>query len=135
MKIKLYRLRETNNATIGMLFIDGVYFCDTLEDKIREKKIMHETCIDAGIYQVIINYSQRFERQMPLLIDVPKFVGIRIHSGNTIANTSGCILLGDAGCSDYLVNTTSFFNEFYLKLQKALIKGKCTIEIINNILR
>ena len=135
MKIKLYRLRETNNATIGMLVIDGVYFCDTLEDKIRDKKVMHETCIDAGIYQVIINYSQRFERQMPLLIEVPKFVGVRIHSGNTIENTSGCILLGRNDFDDRIVYSKEKFNEFYLKLQEALTKERCSIIIINNILK
>lgn len=135
MKIKLYRLRETNNATIGMLYIDGVYFCDTLEDKIREVKIMHETCIDAGIYEVVINYSPRFKREMPLLINVPKFVGIRIHSGNTIANTSGCILLGRNDFNDRFVYSKEKFNEFYLKLQKALIKERCSIIIINNILK
>lgn len=135
MKIKLYRLRETNNATIGMLFIDGIYFCDTLEDKIRDEKIMHETCIDAGIYQVIINYSQRFKRQMPLLVDVPKFVGIRIHSGNTIANTSGCILLGDASCKDFITRSKLMFDLFFVLLNRDLKKGKCSIEIINNILK
>lgn len=135
MKLKLYRLRETNNATIGMLFIDGVYFCDTLEDKIREKKIMHETCIDAGTYEVVINYSTRFKRQMPLLINVPKFIGIRIHLGNTIANTSGCILLGRNDFDDKIVLSKETFNDFYKKLYNDLLKRKTTIEIINNILK
>ena len=135
MKIKLYRLREKNNATIGMLFIDGVYFCDTLEDKIRDTKIMHETAINSGIYEVVINHSVRFKRLMPLLINVPNFVGVRIHQGNTQLDTSGCILLGNAGTVWYLSQSKIYFDLFYKILSTALKKKKCTIEIINNILK
>ena len=133
MKLKLIRKREINNATIGELFINDVKFCDTLEDKIREKKIKHETCIDAGTYQVIINYSMRFKRKIPLLINVPKFEGIRIHAGNTIANTSGCILLGINDFGDRLINSKIMFEKFFNLLEKALINQKCVIEIVNEI--
>lgn len=133
MRLKLVRKREINNATIGELFINDVRFCDTLEDKIRAKKIKHETCIDAGTYQVIINYSMRFKRQMPLLINVPNFVGIRIHAGNTIANTSGCILLGINDFDDRLIASKIMFDKFFSLLENALKNQNCIIEIVNEI--
>ena len=133
MKLKLIRKREINNGTIGELFIDDVKFCDTLEDKIRLIKIKHETCIDVGIYQVIINYSMRFKKKMPLLINVPKFEGIRIHAGNTIANTSGCILLGINDFDDRLINSKIMFEKFFSLLEKALVNQNCIIEIVNEI--
>jgi hypothetical protein len=64
---------------IGKLYIDGAYFCDTLEDIPREIKKLHETCIPVGTYKVILNMSNRFQKIMPLLLDVPNFEGIRIH--------------------------------------------------------
>lgn len=133
MILKLVRKREQNNATIGELFINNVKFCDTLEDKIRPTKIKHETCIDAGTYQVIINYSMRFKRQMPLLINVPNFIGIRIHAGNTIANTSGCILLGINDFDNRLIASKIMFEKFFSLLEKALVNQNCIIEIVNEI--
>jgi len=94
MKITLKRIAYRPTYTIGKLYIDGKYFCDTLEDTKREVKIMHETCIPAGSYQVTVNMSNRFKRLMPLLLNVPGFEGIRIHNGSTAAHTSGCILVG-----------------------------------------
>lgn len=94
LNLKLQRDTFTTNSTIGKLFVNGEFNCFTLEDIHRPKKIMHETCIDAGIYEVVITYSQRFKKMMPLLLNVPNFTGIRIHSGNTDEDTSGCILVG-----------------------------------------
>lgn len=133
MKLKLVRKREINYGTIGVLFINDVEFCDTLEDKIRQIKIKNETCIDAGIYQVIINYSMRFKKKMPLLVNVPKFEGIRIHAGNTIANTSGCILLGINDFDDRLIASKIMFDKFFTLLEKALVNQNCIIEIVNEI--
>lgn len=134
MKLQLFRLREINNATIGMLFVDGIYFCDTLEDKIRTLKIKYETCIPEGDYQLTINYSNRFKKRMPLILDVPNFTGIRIHSGNTIQNTAGCILLGNAGLKDFLFESQVTFDNFFKKLDIALKTEKCFIDIYNSIL-
>lgn len=98
MKLELKRVALRDTYTIGKLSIDGVYFCDTLEDKVRnlpkEKKVMHETAIPKGIYKIIMNMSTRFKRIMPLLLNVPFFQGIRIHSGNVAEHSSGCILVG-----------------------------------------
>jgi len=101
MKMKL--IRETRvGGTPGSLFYDGIQVAWTLEDKVREIvgkpvgewKVQNDTAIPAGIYRVIITMSNRFKKKLPLLLDVPGFSGIRIHSGNTTADTEGCILLG-----------------------------------------
>lgn len=86
---------KTDRNIIGDLFIDGEFFCYTLEDEIRPEgvKIYGETCIDAGRYKVILNKSNRFKRIMPLLLNVPRFEGIRIHGGNTSKDTHGCPLV------------------------------------------
>src|SRR5262245_59056606 len=95
MEMVLQRDDPTTERTIGHLFIDGQYQCFTLEDEIRDgPKVMHETAIPVGRYRVVITRSQRFERMLPLLLDVPNFEGIRIHAGNTDKDTSGCILVG-----------------------------------------
>ena len=83
MKLLLKRIAQKPNYTIGRLYIDGQYFCDTLEDAVREKKIAGKTAIPEGTYEVIVNRSPKFKRDLPLLIDVPNFEGIRIHRGNT----------------------------------------------------
>lgn len=88
------------------MYIDNVYFCDTLEDKdrglkqsdsidsIKSKKVHGETAIPTGIYKVIVGPSPKFKRNLPRLIDVPGFDGILIHRGNTNKDTAGCILVG-----------------------------------------
>ena len=99
MKLKLERLYLKPDYTIGKLYIDGKYFCDTLEDQVRdlakERKIPGRTAIPAGVYEVIVNISPRFRRKLPRLLDVPGFDGILIHRGNTAEDTSGCILVGE----------------------------------------
>ncbi len=99
MELKLLRKYCKPSYTIGQLYIEDKYFCDTLEDVVRdlvtEKKVKGRTAIPAGRYRVILNWSPRFSKPLPLLIAVPHFEGIRIHAGNTAKDTEGCILVGE----------------------------------------
>lgn len=94
MKIKVDRIYKGESYTIGKMYLNGEYFCDTLEDAIRPVKIPNETAIPAGTYKVEVTYSPRFKRNLPLLVDVPNYTGIRIHEGSNKDHTSGCILVG-----------------------------------------
>lgn len=93
---------HTQGYTAGRLFIDGRFLMYTLEDQVREQagvpvaewKIKGETAIPVGRYRVILTRSPRFQRVLPLLLNVPGYSGIRIHSGNKAAHTDGCILVG-----------------------------------------
>ena len=94
MKVEVKRTFKGTEYTIGHLYIDGQYFCDTLEDTIRTEKIAGRTAIPAGKYKVKKTYSQRFQKKLPEILNVPGFTGVRIHSGNTAKDTDGCLLLG-----------------------------------------
>jgi len=92
MKIVLKRIALRPTYTIGKLYVDDVYFCDTIEDVVRDKnkdgkldeaKIHGKTAIPYGEYEVKWTYSPRFNKYLPLIDNVPGFAGIRIHAGNT----------------------------------------------------
>jgi len=119
MNITVKRLHRTKNSTIGELFIDGKFECYTLEDVEREVKIKSETAIAKGKYKVIINQSNRFKRLLPLLLNVPNFEGVRIHSGNSNHNTEGCILVGKTRSIDYIGSSRVAFNSLFKKMQLA----------------
>ena len=129
MKLDLIRKEFTAISTIGDLLIDGKFYCYTLEDMYREKKIKGVTAIPYGKYEVIINFSNRFQKPMPLLLNVKGFDGIRIHSGNTAEHTEGCILIGFTKSKDFIGNSRSAFNQFMPKLRTDLKQGKVFIEI------
>ena len=95
MILSLIRTEAQEDRTLGVLLIDGVQFCHTLEDKIRpgQPKVYGETAIPSGVYRVRLTMSQRFGRVTPQIIDVPDFDGIRMHGGNTPADTLGCPLV------------------------------------------
>ena len=109
MEIILQRKPSGFRATIGELTVDGTFECFTLEDVVRELgpdgagKIQNETAIQAGRYKVIIDFSQRFQKPMLHVLDVPFFTGIRIHSGNTDQNTEGCVLVGSQWVGEDLI--------------------------------
>ena len=105
MKIKVDRIYKGESYTIGKMYLNGEYFCDTLEDAIRPVKIPNETAIPAGIYKVEVTYSPRFKRNLPLLVDVPNYTGIRIHNGSNKDHTSGCILVGFNTSKGMLTNS------------------------------
>lgn len=119
MKLELKRVFTGQTYTIGHLYFDGEYICDTLEDIPREIKIMNETCIPTGDYKIILNESNRFKRVMPLLLNVPNFEGIRIHSGNTEADTSGCILVGKNNERGRLSESRKTFDNLFSMMTKA----------------
>jgi hypothetical protein len=119
MVITVKRLYKTENSTIGELLIDGVFECFTLEDKERPVKIKGETAIPKGTYKVIINQSNRFKRLLPLLIDVPNFEGVRIHSGNSNHDTEGCILVGQTRNKNYIGQSRKAFEKLFKKMQAA----------------
>ncbi len=111
------------------------YVCQTLEDPVREAgvKIQDDTAIPSGTYRVIITKSKRFGTMLPLLLDVPNFTGVRIHSGNTTADTSGCILVAAArGQHDDIVSSKAAMEQVQKRIAGALTdaQGVCTIEII-----
>lgn len=119
MKITVKRLHKTDKSTIGELFIDGKFQCYTLEDVERDVKIKSETAIPKGEYKVIINQSNRFKRLLPLLLSVPNFEGVRIHSGNSNHDTEGCILVGTTRSIDYIGNSRLAFDRLFKKMQLA----------------
>lgn len=119
MKIDIKRLYKSEHSTIGELTIDGVWECYTLEDLERDVKIKGETAIPKGTYKVIINQSNRFKRLLPLLLDVPGFEGVRIHSGNTNHDTEGCILVGRTRSQDFIGQSRKAFDKLFEKMKKA----------------
>ena len=105
MELKLKVIVWRYTYQIGKLYIDGIYFCDTLEDTVRdinhngkfdngEVKVYGKTAIPFGKYSVVYTHSPKFKRKLPLLLNVPQFEGIRIHPGNTAEDSLGCILVG-----------------------------------------
>ena len=130
MQLKLVRGTLNEQCTIGDLFVDGVRECFTLEDCVRGEKIAGKTAIPAGNYEVTITFSNRFQKKLPLLHDVPNFEGVRIHTGNTAENTEGCILVGKSREGNRIVNSKAAFEPLYAKIEKALnANEKVFIEI------
>jgi len=117
MVITVKRLYKTDNSVIGEMLIDGVFECFTLEDAERPAKIKGETAIPKGTYRVIINESNRFKRQLPLLLNVPGFEGVRIHSGNSNHDTEGCILVGQTRNKNYIGQSRKAFDKLFKKMQ------------------
>jgi hypothetical protein len=123
MELLLTRRKSKNGTTLGLLDIDGVFQCYTCEDETRHDrtKVYGKTAIPAGTYKIIITHSPRFKRFLPLLLNVPGFEGVRIHTGNSNADTEGCILVGNdvnvAG--DRVLDSAAAFNSLFDKLQSA----------------
>lgn len=140
MKLTLKRMALRPTYTIGKLYIDDVYFCDTIEDTVRdlnkngkfdngEKKVHSKTAIPYGTYEIKWTYSPRFKKHTPQLMNVPSFEGIRIHAGNTSADTEGCLILGKNKQVGKVLNSRDTINKFYPIIKEACSNGKVTIEI------
>lgn len=143
MKLKLERLYLKDTYTIGKLYIDDKYFCDTVEDKVRdlnkdgdlndlgETKVYGETAIPYGTYEVEVTYSPKFKRELPLIKNVPHFEGIRIHKGNYATNSSGCVITGENKIKGGVINSTPYEIKITSLIKEAQNKGeKITIEIV-----
>ena len=140
MKLTLKRIALRPTYTIGKLYIDDAYFCDTLEDTVRdtnksgkfdngEQKIKGKTAIPYGTYEIKWTYSPRFKKYTPQLMNVPSFEGIRVHAGNTSADTEGCLILGKNKQVGKVLNSRATINKFYPIIKNACSNGKVTIEI------
>lgn len=135
MNIVLKRIAKRDTYTIGQLYIDGQYWCDTLEDRVRdlskERKVAGETAIPAGTYDVVVNSSPKFKRLLPRLLRVPHFEGVLIHRGNTAADSAGCILVGENKAKGKVLNSTIWEHRITEYLLDAQNKGediKITVE-------
>ena len=131
MKLKLVRKYRKENYTIGKLYVDGVYFCDTIEDKdrglddamglaeIMVKKRYGETAIPYGTYKVEITYSPKYKRLMPEIKNVKGFSGIRIHSGNTAKDTLGCLIIGRNTQVGMVTESRKTYNKLFALMKDA----------------
>lgn len=131
MKIEVKRHYKSTAYTIGRMYLNGKYFCDTLEDTVRMgEKVPTKTAIPAGEYQVVVNHSPRFKRDLPRILSVPYFDGILIHRGNTAEDTSGCILVGENKEVGKVINSTKYEVELVKILKECQDKKEqITIEI------
>ena len=121
MKLELTRKILTNNSTIGDLLVNGEFLCYTLEDVVRTgDKVPGQTAIPVGTYKVVIDFSNRFQKLMPHILDVPGFEGVRIHSGNTAENTEGCVLVGLTKDRDFVGQSKDAIKKLMPLLDKAL---------------
>lgn len=143
MEIKLIRKYRNSNYCIDKLYVNGVYFSDALEDpdrgltdemsleEIKKIKIKGNTCIPYGVYNVTITYSFKFKRDLPLINNVKGFEGIRIHSGNTPIDTSGCILPGLNKIKGKVINSKETTEKLISLINASLSKGeKVTLIVI-----
>lgn len=124
MQLLLKRIQLDSDCTIGALFVDGVQECWTCEDEERltGPKVFGETCIPRGKYDITVTYSPHFNRDLPLLLGVPNYSGVRIHPGNTPADTEGCILPGLDRNHSGVGRSVLAFNGLFAKIQAALAR-------------
>lgn len=154
MKLLLKRFAFKNDYTVGKLYIDNQYFCDTIEDKdrgfnssmsveeIKSKKQYAVTAIPTGTYDITLNVvSPKFKNnkkyafcggKLPRLLNVKGYDGVLIHIGNTAQDSAGCILVGQNKVVGKVINSTDTFQKLYKVLDQARQKGeKISIEIVN----
>ena len=134
MEIDLHRKWRKNGYTISVLSINGQRICEALEDEdrglassmskdeIAKRKIYAETAIPTGRYQVTLTYSPRFKKKLPLVMNVPGYDGIRIHSGNKAKDTEGCILCGRNTAVGTVTNSRYWTNKVIDMIEGAIAK-------------
>lgn len=135
MHLKIVRDVFTAKSTLGTLTIDDAFECYTLEDVDRKledggTKIYGETAIPRGTYDVIIDFSPKYQKPMPHILNVPQYEGVRIHPGNFPKDTEGCILLGLSRGIDRVNSSVLAFQRLLAKLDAAYDSGETvTLEI------
>lgn len=140
MKLLLIRQHIRDTYTIGHLLIDGEYYCDVIEDRIRDRnadgdlddqdegKVYGETAIPYGTYDIELTYSPKFKRVLPMLKGVRHFTGIRIHRGNTAEDSYGCLIVGENKIPGKVINSTGYETGLIMGMHAA-VKRKETIKI------
>jgi hypothetical protein len=126
MNIKVLRYNSTDDFTNGLFFIDGVFYCHTIEDEKRDVKIKGETRIPSGVYEIGLRteggfhnrYTKKFgsfHRGMLQIKEVPNFEYILIHIGNTYEDTAGCLLVGNTADTKkgFIGDSTGAYKEIY----------------------
>ncbi len=131
MELYLHRKIFTQKSTIGEIGEKDNFLCFSLEDVVRGPgvKVPGKTAIPPGRYEIIIDYSNRFKKLMPHVLNVPMFEGIRIHSGNDAGDTEGCILVGMTKAEDFIGRSRAAYDLFYSRLEEGLKHEKCFINI------
>lgn len=138
LKIKVVRKLGNAKFTEGRMYIDGVFECFTLEDVDRYletggTKVQDCTAIPKGIYEVKWTHSNHFGKDMPEVLNVPQFAGVRIHAGNDDGDTEGCILVGalnDSMDDDFIGSSRVAVDRLYPKIKTAVLAGKkVTMEV------
>lgn len=153
MKLILKRIYTCSSYTIGRLYADNIYICDTIEDtdrgldcnmplaKLQQLKVANVTAIPTGTYNILMNvvspkysksnyYMNVCNGKVPRLDNVPVYSGVLIHCGNTAADSSGCILVGENKVKGQVINSRKTFERLYKLLKEAYNKGeKITLTI------
>jgi hypothetical protein len=124
MKITVQRDIFTDKSTTSKVYVNDRFQCYGLEDKDRRieeggEKVYGQTAIPRGTYKVIIDFSQRFQRPLPHILDVPGFTGVRIHPGNTAADTHGCLLVGATRNNDAVLSSRFAFDRLMEQIESA----------------
>lgn len=145
MDLRLKRIDIGEDHILGELYVNKEFLCNILEPRLvdvnrntffdgDEKKIWGESAIPYGIYKVVVTYSPAFKKRLPLLLDVPHFEGIRIHAGNTLKDTAGCLLPGEVDRNYPKVirvnNSTPYVNKIISMIDNLPKDEECWIEVI-----
>ena len=141
MEIKVIRKTKTPLSTIGGLSINGAFTCFTLEDcdrglssefpldEIVRKKVFGKTAIPTGRYEIAITFSNHFQKMLPILLNVPGYQGVRVHSVNRPDQTEGCILVGVHKEVDMITESRIAFNDLMDKITEVVAMEKIFITI------
>ena len=138
LKLKLVRGKGNAKSVEGKLYINEVFECFTVEDADRRlenggTKIQDKTAIPRGIYEVKWTHSNHFNKDMPELLNVPQFEGVRIHAGNSDKDTEGCIIVGavnEVEGDDWISASKVAVDRLYPKIKAAVLSGKkVTMEV------